>query len=236
MTSSARSATARCTRGERGLSSRSPKSTGAPNTMFTVCPVPVKLLVTWRPRFSCRSPLMNTGITGTLASWMIRPTPRCAGRSVYGSSSFLRVPSGWSPAKVPPRRSIHASSSRLSTLSVQLLPLAEDRRVHREEAHRPVHDEAERAVVEEVRAHRERDAVRQHAGVHEVARDHVQVEEAAVVGDADEALPRVELRQALEPVHLPQVLRADVNPVRADVLLQKADGTGRACRARSSGG
>ena len=36
----------------------------------------------------------NTGSTLTFALWITRPTPLWAGRKVYGSSSFLRVPSG----------------------------------------------------------------------------------------------------------------------------------------------
>ena len=54
------------------------------------------------------------------------------------------------------------------------------------------------------------------------AEDDVQIEEAAVVGDHQNALPLLEHRQALEAVHVPQVLGAVVNPALSDRALAEA--------------
>ena len=63
-----------------------------------------------------------------------------------------------------------------------------------------------------------------HAAAHEHRRDDVEVEEAPVVRDADVALRRVELREALEAVEVPEVLRALVDPAGADRPLAPAQG------------
>jgi hypothetical protein len=85
-------------------------------------------------------------------------------------------------------------------------------------AHDPVHEKAGRGVVEEVRPHGKEHSVR-HPAADEHRRDHVQVEEAPVVRDADEALLRVEGREPLQTVEVPEVLRAFVDPARAEVSL-----------------
>src|SRR5690606_40402700 len=67
---------------------------------------------------------------------------------------------------------------------------AKNRRIHREEAHHPIHERPEHARVEKARPHREHDAVREPTP-NELRDDDVQVEEAPVVRDEDEALPGI---------------------------------------------
>ena len=112
------------------------------------------------------------------------------------------------------------------------LPVAEDGRVHREEAHHAVHERPERVVVEEGRPHREEDAVRKPVR-DELRGRHVEVEERPVVGHADDAPRRIPGRQALEPVDVPQARRHRADPPLADRALHQ-----RGCpdRARPGAG
>ena len=181
---------------------------------------------------SLPSPLTNTGITGTRALWITRPTPLCAGRNVYGSSSVFRVPSGCRPTKNPPRRRRAAASSRLARLSAARFRSRKIGRIHREEAHHAVDDGPERMVVEELRADRKQDPVRQPAR-HELRGGDVEVEERAVVRDEDDAARRVPGREPLDPVHVAEAGRRGPDPPLPHAALERADAGVENARAKA---
>lgn len=62
-----------------------------------------------------------------------------------------------------------------------------------------------------------------HAALDEVRGHDIEVEEAAVVRDADVTFLGVEVGKAREPVHVPDVVGADENPPRSDFALEPAD-------------
>src|SRR5258708_32261000 len=108
----------------------------------------------------------------------------------------------------PPRSTLFPYTTLFRS---RLGSLAEDGRVHREEAHHRVDEDAGRALVKKIRADRKHDPVLQPA-LHEVRADHVEVEEAPVVRGNDVATTRLEIRQALQAVHAADVLRALFDP------------------------
>ena len=144
--------------------------------------------------------------------------PGCAGRSVYGSRFLAARPfrvnaEEGAAAAEHPRELVEAREVQRRSR-----PIAKDGRVHREKAHREVHEQAERMVVEEIGPNREHEPMR-HSAPDQVRGHDVEVEEAPMIRRADVALRRIQLGKPLEPVHVEQVLRDDGDPLGPDVAL-----------------
>src|SRR5580658_5399761 len=100
--------------------------------------------------------------------------------------------------------------------------LAENRRVHGEKAHGPVHERPEGVIVKEGGSHREKNPLRQPSG-DELSRRRVKVEERPMIGHKDQARRRVPGGDPFESVRAQQSRNYLANPPLSDSSLKDAD-------------